>query len=401
MAPIVDTSIILEVVKSLRQDGLSGIIFHSTSNKSSLDPIDRTYGVEFPNGDAWAVRLPWLGTPNLDAGSVMDLVKHEMDILRDLKVSGFRWSPRLIGGDITFQNPMKHPYLVVTWIHGRHLEWTQNYPPKQDQRDKVLRQLVDIQLEMISSTTRPNTGSSATKCLTEAIDGQIMRVLEGKLPELKLKSCFVHRYLADHAFDDAIEPAVLAVSHKNIASRKIIVDDEFGIKGIVDWKYARLWPLELAVRLPRFLSIDEDSTFSLSAAKKMPESAGLRIVPSSQLLADRRLITTYLESLDDDQGLPEHTTPQTSLAHLMRTIISNPNVDWQDLVIKSCFSKGLSRDTSRQSWFLADLHGSLTKLASIPLSEMAAEGLDQFFAASTGKNGVDRERILRKVQEEN
>jgi hypothetical protein len=72
--------------------------------------------------------------------------------LIQLEQAGFRWSPRLIHYDIGHDNLVKLPYLVLSWIQGRELEWTDTVPPKPDDREKILRQVVDIRLELAERT---------------------------------------------------------------------------------------------------------------------------------------------------------------------------------------------------------------------------------------------------------
>lgn len=73
-----------------------------------------------------------------------------MVLMKKLNNAGFLWSPKLIGGDTGFDNPVGHPYLVMTWVHGDALEWTSTVLI--ERRNKVLRQLVQIQLELVKCT---------------------------------------------------------------------------------------------------------------------------------------------------------------------------------------------------------------------------------------------------------
>ncbi|CAJ2505491.1 Uu.00g128850.m01.CDS01 [Anthostomella pinea] len=144
---------------------------------------------------------------------------------------------------------------------------------------------------------------------------------DGDLPELNLPSCVRHRELVPRVVHETLESSLFAISHGNLAAHKII-DHEYNITGIIGWFFARFCPLQLALRLPRFLAIDPD--------------------PPSELLADRQIIISHLSAIDSQPD---------SLASLMKTVLSAPNVDWQDLVYNSCFSKGLHRWMSERSWF--------------------------------------------------
>lgn len=85
----------------------------------------------------------------------------------------------------------------------------------------------------ISANLVAGPGTSTQKYLTDIIDGQIARLLTGKLRELNLRSCFVHRALVHHVFPD--ETALFAVSHGNLAAHKIIIDHDYNITGYYLW----------------------------------------------------------------------------------------------------------------------------------------------------------------------
>ncbi|KAK8080359.1 hypothetical protein PG997_008177 [Apiospora hydei] len=171
--------------------------------------------------------------------SITVMMEVEMGILAELSDAGFAWSPRLIGGDASFDNPaLSLPYMVLSWAPGNPLKWTDALPRTEEHRRKILRQLVDIQLDLVSRTMKPtesnaSSSSSALEFLTGIIDGKIGRVAEGKIPQLDPRSCFVHRALVQHV-DSEIDislPPMTAITHWNLTSRDIMVDDEFNITG--------------------------------------------------------------------------------------------------------------------------------------------------------------------------
>lgn len=85
--------------------------------------------------------------------------------------------------------------------------------------------------------------------------------------------------------------------------------------------------------------------------------------PSSRISADRRVVVSYLSSLASDEVSSK--APQiASLASTMNAIVTDKNVDWQDLVIRSCFSKGLHKWMVEQSWLLNGTQGIVTSTSS-------------------------------------
>lgn len=135
-------SSILAVASALRSDGASASLCFGTDKEPIQDGQCQIYAVQFldDDGDPWAVRIPVHQT--LPTSSIARIVHDEMALMKKLNNAGFLWSPKLIGGDTGFDNPVGHPYLVMTWVHGDALEWTPTVSI--ERRSKVLRQLVQI-----------------------------------------------------------------------------------------------------------------------------------------------------------------------------------------------------------------------------------------------------------------
>jgi hypothetical protein len=154
MAPSVEgfhAENIPSVVTGLRTDGTEasfclGTADHPLSGKQCL-----IYAVQFPDGATWAVRVP-VHASHLPRECITDFVEMEVSILKRLETSGFSWSPRLLGYHSGFDNPIGFPYFVLSWIEGTPLEWSDTIPSHRESRNKILRQMVDIILELADCT---------------------------------------------------------------------------------------------------------------------------------------------------------------------------------------------------------------------------------------------------------
>lgn len=49
-------------------------------------------------------------------------------------------------------NPIGFPFIVLSWIEGTQLEWSDTSPSQREDRDKILHQMVDIVLESADRT---------------------------------------------------------------------------------------------------------------------------------------------------------------------------------------------------------------------------------------------------------
>ncbi|KAH9883978.1 hypothetical protein F4778DRAFT_764242 [Xylariomycetidae sp. FL2044] len=374
--PTLSPANVLSIASELRRDGTTGVLCHGTEVKPFDVGNGRIYAVRFPDDEVWAVRIPWYAVNNLKPGACGDLVQDEMDILKQLEQSGFRWSPRLIGGDTTCDNAIGYPYIVLTWIYGRPLEWASSKSSlNETRRESILRQLIDIQLELVHCTQTSSPDSSTLRYLHQAIDGQIHRVASGEL-HLDPKSCLVHRALAWHAVlhqEQDPESSMIAITHNNLAAHKIIVDEDHNITGIIDWKLARFRPVQLALRLPRLLNADiSDIDLSASTRTASPpsntSSVGLRET------FDRQYVISYLATLESLPASRDPTDP-FSLAPSMKEIVADPNDSWRGLIFESCFSKGLHSQMNERSWLLDILTGDLGRLRDVSSENLENEGM--------------------------
>lgn len=72
------------------------------------------------------------------------------------------------------------------------------------------------------------------KYLTDIIDRKIVRVYDGKTPDLKLRDCFIQRALARKAVYSGLnESSHTVISHGDLAAQNIIIDSDYNIKGYV------------------------------------------------------------------------------------------------------------------------------------------------------------------------
>lgn len=87
-------------------------------------------------------------------------------------------------------------------------------------------------------------------------------------------------------------------------------------------------------------------------------------LPSS-ILADRQFVVSYLSSLappgsrDDSWGNTSSEQATDILAVAMRTVVSDPDVDWRDLVVHACFNKRLKNWMETRSWLLDTTNGDI------------------------------------------
>jgi hypothetical protein len=240
------------IVSNLRLNGTTASFCFGTADRPLSGKQCLVYAVQFPDGATWAVRVPTQAN-HLQPEAVTAHVEMEVYILKRVEASGFSRSPRLLGYNSGFDNPLGFPYIVSTWIEGTTAKWSDSIPSDRDTRNKFLRQVADITLELADCTgewrkaavTSPRfshapslpvwyTGpTTASTHLTDSIDRKIVRVSNGQLPGIQLRDCFIQRALVPEVVHFPLEKSPTLISHEDLIPENIIIDNEYNIKGYI------------------------------------------------------------------------------------------------------------------------------------------------------------------------
>jgi hypothetical protein len=151
---------ILALASAVRNNGSSASFCFGTDVKPFDTGNSSVYAVNFPDGVTWAIHVPTQAATSLTPQSLAAFVESQATILIQLEQAGFPWSPKLIHYDIGHDNVIKLPYLIRSWIQGTALEWTDTVPSRPEDREKVLRQVVDVRLELAECTQVSRMGQT-------------------------------------------------------------------------------------------------------------------------------------------------------------------------------------------------------------------------------------------------
>ncbi|KAI1998698.1 hypothetical protein LOZ51_002432 [Ophidiomyces ophidiicola] len=163
----------------------------------------RVFKVIFTDGESWAVRVPLFA--HASQNNVIQLLMSEAHILEELGLAGFSWAAKLQACSFTFNNAIRYPFIVLTWIPGNQLSWSDEFPTRPI-RNKILDQVAKLHISLIECTK------------------------EAKLDE-----------------------APFAIDHGDISPRNILIDGQHNVTGIIDWGFSSRVPFQQAACFPRFL----------------------------------------------------------------------------------------------------------------------------------------------------
>ncbi|KAF6814456.1 glucan 1,3-beta-glucosidase [Colletotrichum sojae] len=178
------------------------------------------------------------------------------------------------------ENPVGSSYVLMDKVPGRPLNWNKASP---EQRNKVLRQLADVFLEIekhplpatgslvparhpdkvggfaqepwFTTAARPSGPFASVEAAYVAVVRQHLRAISDK----EIASLPVDNYLA-FLYRLSLIPELAASSssthgpfylkHYDDKGDHILIDDEYNITGIIDWEFASAEPKELAFSSP-------------------------------------------------------------------------------------------------------------------------------------------------------
>ncbi|KAJ5677299.1 uncharacterized protein N7477_002932 [Penicillium maclennaniae] len=124
------------------------------------------YVFQYADGSKCAVQLPIFmpSSTEEEREAITTTVERETFTLEYLEDRGFPWSPRPITYSVRFDNPVKFPYMLLSWFDGKPMQWEDEIPASLDVREKVSKQLAHIMVDLALATEQhrnPNLPSLA------------------------------------------------------------------------------------------------------------------------------------------------------------------------------------------------------------------------------------------------
>ncbi|KAJ6120385.1 hypothetical protein N7523_004665 [Penicillium sp. IBT 18751x] len=112
------------------------------------------YVLQYPDGSKCAVQLPIFmpSSTEEEREAITTTIEKETFTLAYLEDRGFPWSPRPITYSIRFDNPVKFPYILLSWFDGKPMQWEDEIPGSLDVREKVSKQLAHIMIDLALAT---------------------------------------------------------------------------------------------------------------------------------------------------------------------------------------------------------------------------------------------------------
>lgn len=282
------------------------------------------YSLEFdtpPRTEKICLRIP---RASLSTRQKETLIREEAQWRGMMASVGIKDGVQLeIKHDLTSNNALGSPYIALQWAEGKPLKWNDSTPARQEDREKVIRQVVEMQMAMLPICHK---GESATKYMEGLIIKQIARITEPSLNSDKrpvrqsiqkevdqhikaIMTLYAGSPYAMHQVQATLlkkhiipeldnEPHVLV--HGDLGEGNIIVDENHNIT-LIDLGYMHQEPLQLAAYFPRFLTHEPSSVASdCPIDRRMDAIGSVRgwgQIDSVQLAKDRKYYQDHVRAV--------------------------------------------------------------------------------------------------------
>ena len=215
------------------------------------------------------------------------MIRLEVAWRTKIKEAGLGGLQRMIHHDLTSDNAINSPYIALEWADGKQLKWHDTMPQKQEDREKVIKQVVELTMGFLRISEE---GISARAYMQNLVDVQINRIvnpgtdqtaqrLHTKAQQSMLhfstkilsltpsaaQMLDTHSRLLDKHIIPELDTAPHVLIHGDLGEGNIIIDNDHNVT-LIDLGFMHLEPLQLAAYFPRFLthepsSVDEDCPF--------------------------------------------------------------------------------------------------------------------------------------------
>ena len=90
-----------------------------------------------------------LRVPRTPVADASQMVLAEVLFRRSMEREGVPFCQGLLGHDVSSDNPIGRPFLVLVWADGVQLEWSDTYPSDQRHRDNIIAAIAEYNVKLL------------------------------------------------------------------------------------------------------------------------------------------------------------------------------------------------------------------------------------------------------------
>lgn len=191
----------------------------NTGNHPIRNGFYSIYAFQYPDGSKYAVQLPTYMPHDSEEerSAISSTIDEEIKTLEHLINVKFPWSPRPVTYSSNFENVLKFPFMILSLMHGDHLQWNDQVPTDSKVREKVMMQLAHIMIDLARVTEQTgifqsrswnyhltdcfvDAGMTCERFLLDIIDKKTLAVIREDMAGVNIVECMQLRKLVQEAF---------------------------------------------------------------------------------------------------------------------------------------------------------------------------------------------------------
>jgi hypothetical protein len=300
----------------------------------TIDPLSFTHGfnnivleVLFSDGVCWVARIPHGAMDMPDAvGDTRDLLS-EITTMRVVRERTSIPVPQVFAHNVSPSNEVGCPYILMEGVTGRVLGGTIASQVPLEHLPKVAKQLADVLYQLngltfdrlgqlwsgekgdspveiiLFDSDSASSPSSAPQTSLEWFYAQRQadnrRALDGHPHDPEwITACWVLKTAVAHIIIEDRVRGPFPLCHLDFHHGNLLFDDEYNLRGVIDWSQAQTVPVERLVVSPEFI------TFPAGSDEK-----------NKNIRAFKALVREHLQHLEGTEGSADNHNPPLLLSN--------------------------------------------------------------------------------------
>ncbi|KAL9024041.1 MAG: hypothetical protein Q9196_006805 [Gyalolechia fulgens] len=197
------------------------------------------------------------------------MVEKEVRFRKAIERANISRFQQLIGYSSSCDNLVQAPFIALSWTDGVRLQWTDQSPADEGDRNKVISSIAQATIDLLSVRSigkfqidahhsgcyaDPAQACSAREYITTKIDRKLLRAEKGELRGGTVAECLEQKRLIQDYWLPQLDDAFHVLVHGDLSANNVIVDEHFNVKCVIDLGWADFVPLQFAAVYPRFLT---------------------------------------------------------------------------------------------------------------------------------------------------
>lgn len=241
MIGLVNTAGVLEQASSLTGSPCHFIL--GTEHKPFGGGENLVFAVDNTRHLRIGIRVPRIRTPY-----TAQMVEKEVRFRKAIQRENIGRFQQLIGYSSSCNNLVQAPFIALSWTDGVRLQWTDQSPADEGDRNKVISSIAQATIDLLSVRNigksqidahhsgcyaNPAQACSAREYIATKIDRKLFRAEKGELRGGTVAECLEQKRLIPDYWLPQLNDAFHVLVHGDLSANNVIINEHFDVKWYV------------------------------------------------------------------------------------------------------------------------------------------------------------------------